>query len=463
MFASIHFTWHQVHGCVLRNEVILKVSNVVSRALLFAGMFQFVRCRQRQEKQTELKVENADFTARKVPISHDLASLSCLVVSFACKLEYATATAPKCNHWHSDPSLLPLSTMPSGKASARREYFFIDGERYSLDIMQMLSTGDTNKSISLAQVERFWAMQKQWGRGMAAMVSNKRKTLEYALDVLLFDGDARSSMEQEVGKVQTAAGKNYWQYIPQQLALENPGTLAQAKLLWETPNLWHTHVASIKRHTVEYAINAWNWEADALSFLQSKISEAKEDLGKKDDAANEVHAPSPARTSNKPTRRALCDRCLQHMGLRGRHKPGSRHCAWYNEVERCFPGRFIWDEHQQEWNEMPGDWDACDTEVADEQVVESALELLGLPRNHDAEMLHRCYRKRALRCHPDKTGEPDDAFRRLKDAFDLLKTLCEEHELPSAPTVLLALKAPRRRWKLGALEGILNKRPTVEQ
>ena len=41
--------------------------------------------------------------------------------------------------------------------------------------------------------------------------------------------------------------------------------------------------------------------------------------------------------------------------------------------------------------------------------------------------------------------------------------LCEEHEPPRAPAVLLALTAPRRRWKLGALEGILNKRPTVEQ
>ena len=351
--------------------------------------------------------------------------------------------------------------MPSGKASARREYFFIDGERYSLDIMQMLSTGDTNKSISLAQVERFWAMQKQWGRGMAAMVSNKRKTLEYALDVLLFDGDARSSMEQEVGKVQTAAGKNYWQYIPQQLALENPGTLAQAKLLWESPNLWHTHVASIKRHTVEYAINAWNWEADALSFLQSKISEAKEDLGKKDDAANEVHAPSPARTSSKPTRRALCDRCLQHMGLRGRHKPGSRHCAWYSEVDRCWPGRFIWDEDHQDWTETPGDWDACDIDVSDDQQVAAALELLGLRQGYDARMLQKCYREKALSCHPDKTGDmQNDSFSRLKDAFDLLKMLCEEYEPPRAPASLLALTAPpRRRWRLGALEGLLNQRP----
>ena len=75
--------------------------------------------------------------------------------------------------------------------------------------------------------------------------------VDYVLKLLPDDG-ARSFMEQEVGKVQTAAGKNYWQYIPQKLALENPGTLAQAKLLWETPTLWHAHVASIKRHTIEY-------------------------------------------------------------------------------------------------------------------------------------------------------------------------------------------------------------------
>ena len=129
-------------------------------------------------------------------------------------------------------------------------------------------------------------------------------------------------------------------------------------------------------------------------------------------------------------------------------------------METIWPGRFFWSDLNQAWEETEGDWaPACDVEVTDE-LVEDALALLGLRRGYDAKTLESCYRKRARSCHPDKTGDmSDDSFRRLKEAFDLLKALCEEHELPSAPTFLLALTAPRRRWK----QGLLDERPAVKQ
>ena len=79
-------------------------------------------------------------------------------------------------------------------------------------------------------------------------------------------------------------------------------------------------------------------------------------------------------------------------------------------MESIWPGRFFWDDLGTTWEEAPGDWtDAADTEVTDEQ-ASAALEVLGLRQGYNAEALQKCYRKKALACHPDKTGDTTDAF-----------------------------------------------------
>ena len=70
----------------------------------------------------------------------------------------------------------PLLTMASGKKPARSEYFVIDRERYSRIIMDLFKTAP-GEPVSLALVKQVWEDRKQWGRGLNAVVSTKRKPL----------------------------------------------------------------------------------------------------------------------------------------------------------------------------------------------------------------------------------------------------------------------------------------------
>ena len=148
-----------------------------------------------------------------------------------------------------------------------------------------------------------------------------------------------------------------------------------------------------------HVLDNWDWEPDAVLFLRAEVDEAKAELDKTDKATDETDVPSPsvARPSAVKSRRPPCEMCRSHSGLKNcHHKPGSRFCAWFAEVETIWPGRFFWSDLNQAWEETEGDWaPACDVEVTDE-LVEDALALLGLRRGYDAKTLESCYRKRAL-------------------------------------------------------------------
>ena len=53
-------------------------------------------------------------------------------------------------------------------------------------------------------------------------------------------------------------------------------------------------------------------------------------------------------------------------------------------------------------------------------IYAQSLEVLGLPRGARAEQIKKAYRKKALRMHPDKGGDPEE-FKKLNAAFDYLK------------------------------------------
>ena len=362
--------------------------------------------------------------------------------------------------------------MASGKkpASKRSEYFVIGQERYSRVTMDLFET-PPDEPISLALVKQVWENKKQWGRGLAAAISAKRKTLDHALHVLCWDEDAKEFMEQELGKVKHAAAKNYWEgYIVGSIGC--PGTLADAQRVWEGEKIWHADVLSLKRHTIEHALKSFQWTHEAGLFLEAGLEG--------EGVACQIRLDPPAKTpltdqsspkkSRGKTRRPICQRCRTHIGLENcRHKPGGKFCVWFQEVERKFPGRFAWDDEEKVWTEAQEEWtEARGQEITDEQ-VEAALELLRLPEDYDQSLLGSTYRRLALASHPDKSGLSSTSFRKLHDAFEILKGLLRKKTHPTGERQvreLLALPAPtpsRRRWRLGAFQSFLQKRSAMEQ
>ena len=359
-------------------------------------------------------------------------------------------------------------------ARSKAGYFTVGKGRYSQAVMDMFRPDET---VTLALVKKIWADQKTWGRGLAAAASLKRRTLDHALNVLQWDEDARIFMEEQVERVKDLAGKRYCEHYILSSSIDrlgSPGTLADAQHLWTAPELWHEHVAAIKVHTVLHALDNWDWESEAVLYLQSEVEKAK-DLGKESKAGPEPvsHRSEMLRSVTRP-RRSPCERCKAYIGLADcRHKPGGKSCVWFQTVNRQFPGRFTWDDLSGEWKEAPDEERQGAVGLyASEADVDSALGMLGLDRFYDSSLLGSAYRRLARSVHPDKNkaARDSDDFRRLRRAFELLESALSREEAPARATdmpMLLALKAPprRRRWKLGALadKAFLSQRSAMEQ
>ena len=179
--------------------------------------------------------------------------------------------------------------------------------------------------------------------------------------------------------------------------------------------------------------------------------------------ASAVSSPLPKKSAK--ARRPTCYNCYMYLGIKKtscQHRPGSRYCSWYREVDQHWPGRFSWNDDAQAWEEAQGNWQEDLGYEATKENVEIALEILGLCeaqfKDFDEESLKAYYRKAAKNVHPDKTGGNGDDFVQATAAFEvLLKALHEkedeQHGSPPSPVVLLAITAPprRRRWKAGVL------------
>ena len=54
----------------------------------------------------------------------------------------------------------------------------------------------------------------------------------------------------------------------------------------------------------------------------------------------------------------------------------------------------------------------------------NSYELLGIEPPICIDTLKTSYRRKALQCHPDKTGGSGDMFIKVKEAYDLLLKIC---------------------------------------
>ncbi|TKX70971.1 DnaJ domain-containing protein, partial [Halorubrum sp. SP9] len=59
--------------------------------------------------------------------------------------------------------------------------------------------------------------------------------------------------------------------------------------------------------------------------------------------------------------------------------------------------------------------------AADRMTEREAYETLGLDRTADGEAVRRRYRERAKRLHPDGEDGDEEAFKRLNEAYEVLK------------------------------------------
>ncbi len=78
---------------------------------------------------------------------------------------------------------------------------------------------------------------------------------------------------------------------------------------------------------------------------------------------------------------------------------------------------------QRHFYSQTGDSDE-ESHYVDEVIDNKLYDLFGLNPPIDRKDLRTAYKKKALICHPDKTGGDSSDFLKLKDAYDKLCQIC---------------------------------------